>query len=163
MLPPRLIRRLVLAPLVVEIAAGLVALTPAVAVLTVVFGLVRRQTRSGRPRRGRLLRVVWVALAWSIGETAALTVLLCLWIASGFGGRLDTEPYRTRHYAVMGWFLNLVYRAARRACGLRVEVAAPPDASLLGDRPVIVLSRHAGPGDSLLLVHHLLTNCGRRP
>jgi hypothetical protein len=163
MLPPRLIRRLVLAPLVVAIAAGLVLLTPAVAVLTAVFGLVRRRTRSGRPRRGRLLRVVWVALAWSVGETAALTVLLSLWIASGFGGRLDTEPYRTRHYAVMGWFLDLVYRAARRACGLRVEVAAPPDASLLGDRPVIVLSRHAGPGDSLLLVHHLLTDCGRRP
>jgi len=163
MIPPRLIRRLVLAPLVVAIAAGLVALTPAVAVLTAVFGLVRRRTRSGRPRRGRLLRVVWVALAWFIGETAVLTVLLCLWIAGGFGGRLDTEPYRTRHYAVMGWFLDLVYRAARRSCGLRVEVAAPPDASLLGDRPVIVLSRHAGPGDSLLLVHHLLTDCGRRP
>jgi 1-acyl-sn-glycerol-3-phosphate acyltransferase len=163
MLPPRLIRRLVLAPLVVAIAACLVALTPAVAVLTVLFGLVRRRIRSGRPRRGRMLRVIWVALAWSIGETAALTVLFCLWIASGFGGRLDTEPYRTRHYAVMGWFLDLVYRAARRACGLRVEVAAPPDASLLGDRPVIVLSRHAGPGDSLLLVHHLLTDCGRRP
>jgi hypothetical protein len=163
MLPPRLIRRLVLAPLVVAIAAGLAVLTPAVAVLTAVFGLVRRRTRSGRPRRGRMLRVVWVALAWSVGETAALTVLLSLWIVSGFGGRLDTEPYRTRHYAIMGWFLDLVYRAARRACGLRVEVAAPPDASLLGDRPVIVLSRHAGPGDSLLLVHHLLTDCGRRP
>lgn len=163
MLPPRLIRRLVLAPLVVAIAAGLVVLAPAVAVLTAVFGLVRRRTRSGRPRRGRLLRVVFLALAWSVGETATLTALLGLWLASGFGGRLDTEPYRTRHYAVMGWYLDLGYRSARRACGLRVEVATPSDASLLGDRPVIVLSRHAGPGDSILLVHHLLTSCQRRP
>jgi 1-acyl-sn-glycerol-3-phosphate acyltransferase len=163
MLPPRLIRRLVLAPLVVVIAAGLVALTPPVALLSAIFGLVRRRAGTGRVPRGRLLRVAWLALAWSVGETAALTVLLCLWIASGFGGRLDTEPYRTRHYAVMGRFLDQIYRAARRACGLRVEVAGPPDAGLLGDRPIIVLSRHAGPGDSLLLVHHLLMVCERRP
>jgi 1-acyl-sn-glycerol-3-phosphate acyltransferase len=94
---------------------------------------------------------------------AALTVLLCLWIVSGFGGRLDTEPYRTRHYAVMGRFLNQIYRAAERACGLRVEVAGPPDEAPTDDRPIIVLSRHAGPGDSLLVVHHLLTVCARRP
>ncbi len=163
MLPPRLIRRLLLAPLVVVMAAALVALTPAVAVLTVAFNLVRRRTRAGRPRRGRALRVAWVALAWAVGETAALTVLLCLWIVSGFGGRIDTEPYQTRHYAVMRWFLDLIYRATRRASGLRVEVAAPPDAAEIGDRPLIVLSRHGGPGDSIMLVHYLLTDCGRRP
>ena len=161
MLPPRLIRRLLLAPLVVVIAAGLVVLTPAVALLSATFNLIRRLT--GRGHRSRLLRVVFLALTWSLGETAALTALLGLWIASGFGGRLDAEPYRTRHYAVMGWFLDLIYREARRACGLSVEVTAPPDAALAGDRPLIVLSRHAGPGDSLLLVHHLLTSCERRP
>jgi 1-acyl-sn-glycerol-3-phosphate acyltransferase len=107
--------------------------------------------------------VAWLALTWSVGEMAALTVLLCLWIASGFGGRLDTEPYRARHYAVMARFLDQIYRAAERACGLRVEVAGPPDEAPDDDRPVIVLSRHAGPGDSLLVVHHLLTVCGRQP
>ncbi len=161
MLPPRLIRRLALVPLVVVIAACLVVLTPPVALLSAVSGLVKRLT--GRGHRPRLPRVVFLALTWSVGETAALTVLLSLWIVSGFGGRLDTEPYRTRHYAVMEWFLNLIYRVARRACGLRVEVAAPSDESLADDRPLIVLSRHAGPGDSLLLVHHLLTVCERRP
>ena len=117
MLPPRLIRRLALVPLVVVIAACLVVLTPPVALLSAASGLVRRLT--GRGHRPRLLRVVFLALTWSVGETAALTVLLGLWIVSGFGGRLDTEPYRTRHYAVMEWFLNLIYRVARRACGLR--------------------------------------------
>jgi 1-acyl-sn-glycerol-3-phosphate acyltransferase len=63
----------------------------------------------------------------------------------------------------MEWFLNLIYRQAVRVCGLRVEVAAPPDEPLAEDGPLIVLSRHAGPGDSLLLVHHLLTVCQRRP
>jgi 1-acyl-sn-glycerol-3-phosphate acyltransferase len=161
MLPPTLVRRLALVPLVVVIAACLVALTPLVALASLASALVRRWT--GHGHRSRPLRVAWLALTWSVGEMAALTVLLCLWIVSGFGGRLDTEPYRSRHYAVMERFLNQIYRAAERACGLRVEVAGPPDEALADDRPVIVLSRHAGPGDSLLVVHHLLTVCGRRP
>jgi 1-acyl-sn-glycerol-3-phosphate acyltransferase len=161
MLPPTLVRRFALVPLVVVIAACLVALTPLVALASLASALVRRWT--GHGHRSRPLRVAWLALTWSVGEMAVLTVLLCLWIVSGFGGRLDTEPYRTRHYAVMERFLNQIYRAAERACGLQVEVAGPPDEALTDDRPVIVLSRHAGPGDSLLVVHHLLTVCGRRP
>ncbi|HEY1820660.1 MAG TPA: 1-acyl-sn-glycerol-3-phosphate acyltransferase [Trebonia sp.] len=163
MLPPTPIRRLLLVPLVVVIAVALAALTPAVALLTVAFNLIRRPNRPGHVRRSRLLRVVWLGLAWSAGETAALTVALCLWIASGFGGRLDTEPYQTRHYGVMQWFLDLIYRAAGRTCGLRVTVTGPQVPEPGSDRPLIVLSRHAGPGDSLLLIHHLLSVCERRP
>jgi 1-acyl-sn-glycerol-3-phosphate acyltransferase len=162
MLPPTPIRRLLLVPLVVVIACALAVLTPPVALLTAAFNLIGRRTRPGGGRRSRLLRVAWLGLAWSAGETAALTVFLCLWIVSGFGGRLDTEPYQARHYAVMTWFLDLIYRAARRACGLSVLVTAP-EAGPRSDRPLIVLSRHAGPGDSLLLIHYLLSACERRP
>jgi 1-acyl-sn-glycerol-3-phosphate acyltransferase len=42
------------------------------------------------------------------------------------------------------------------------ELTAGEQAARLAG-PVIVLSRHAGPGDSLLLVHHLLSVYGRRP
>jgi 1-acyl-sn-glycerol-3-phosphate acyltransferase len=156
MLPPRLVRRLIAVPLVVAIAAALAVLAPAVAILSLAFNLVRR--RSGRMR---LLRLVCFALVWFLGETAALAVFGCLWIVSGFGGRLDTEPYQSRHYGVLRRLLGLMYRTAERTCGLRVDVAGPPRAG--GERPLIVLSRHAGPGDSLLLVHHLLSSCGRRP
>jgi 1-acyl-sn-glycerol-3-phosphate acyltransferase len=162
MLPPRPIRRLVLVPLVVVLAAGLAAATPLVAVLSMAFNLVRRQAGLDPVPRSRALRVAVLALAWSAAETAALTVLLCLWIASGFGGRLDTEPYRARQYAVMRWFLDLIYRVTQRACGLRVQVAGPPDAAACDDRPLIVLCRHAGPGDSLLLARYLLSVRGRR-
>ena len=159
MLPPTPIRRLLLVPLVVVIAVALAALTPLAALLTAAFSLIRR----GRVRRWRFLRVAWLGLAWSAGETAALIVFLCLWIVSGFGGRLDTEPYQARHYGVMRWFLDLIYRAACRACGLRVTVTGPRELGPPTDRPLIVLSRHAGPGDSLLLIHHLLSVCERRP
>src|SRR5580658_5929531 len=128
MLPPTPIRRLLLVPLVIVIAVALAVLTPPLALLTAVLNLIRRPARPARVRRSRLLRVIFLGLAWSAGETAVLTVFLGLWIASGFGGRLDTEPYQTRHYAVMNWFLDLIYRAARRACGLNVTVTGPPDA-----------------------------------
>ena len=108
--------------------------------------------------------MIFLGLAWSAGEIAALTVFLCLWLVSGFGGRLDTEPYQARHYAIMKWFLDLIYRAAGRACGLTRDGDRPAGSrGPRGDRPLIVLSRHAGPGDSLLLIHHLLSVCERRP
>src|SRR5215470_15418736 len=129
MLPPSAVRRLVMAPLVVAIAAALAVLTPPLALLSAAFNLVRQG--SGRVDRMRTLRVACFALVWFVGETAALTVLLCLWIASGFGGRLDTEPYQSRHYAVMRWFLGLIYRTAHLRTarrGSRAEGTGKPAA-----------------------------------
>ena len=115
----------------------------------------------------RSLRLLWFAVVWLAAETAALFVSLGLWIASGFGGRLRTEPFQNRNYAIMRWFLAQVYRSAIYTFGLRIEIEGPPltaeERLARLARPVIVLSRHAGPGDSILLVHHLLSMYGRRP
>ena len=163
MLPPRLIRRLVLAPLVIILAIGFLLLSPFLALLALVFGLL------GRARAGQMrsLRLVGFVLVWFVAEAVALVVLAGLWVVSGFGGRLRTEPYQSRHYAVMRWFLDLMYRGAERTYGLRVEVDEPEfsgsEAAARLARPIIVLSRHAGPGDSLLLVHQLLSVYQRRP
>ncbi len=161
MLPPKLVRRIVLAPLVVALAIALVVLFPLLGLVLGALGL----ARSGRLRAFRLLCFGFI---WLLAETAALFMCLGLWIASGFGGRkLRAEPYRRRHYAVMRWFLDLLFRGAVRTLGLRVSVTEPefdaPEAAARLARPVIVLSRHAGPGDSFLLVHQLLTVYGRRP
>jgi 1-acyl-sn-glycerol-3-phosphate acyltransferase len=163
MLPPRLIRRLVLAPLAVVIAMAVAVLFPLLAILTWTFDRVARS----EPGRNRPLRLLFFALVWLFADASAVFMCLALWIASGFGGRLRTEPFQIRHYAVMRWFLDLVYRGAARAFGLRVEVEEPEhtEAELASrlTRPVIVLSRHAGPGDSFLLVRQLLSVYGRRP
>jgi 1-acyl-sn-glycerol-3-phosphate acyltransferase len=158
--PPRLVRRFVLAPLAVVIAIAFVVLFP---LLALGFGV------AGLSRRGRMraLRLLCFALIWLVAETSALFMCLGLWVASGFGGRLQTEPYQSRHYAIMRWFLDLVFRVGSRMFRVRVEVDEPvltaeEQAARLA-RPVIVLSRHAGPGDSFLLVHHLLSVYGRRP
>jgi hypothetical protein len=163
MVPPRLVRRLVLAPLAIVVAAAMVVLFPPLALLTLLLGALGRS----RPHRMRALRLLSFALIWLVAETATLFMCLGLWLASGFGGQLHTEPYQSRHYAIMQWYLDRLYLAAVSMLGLRVEVDEPPltpaeqAARLAG--PVIVLSRHAGPGDSLLLVHHLLTVYRRRP
>ena len=163
MLPPRVIRRLVLAPLVIVIACGFIVLSPFLALLALVFGLLAR-SRAGHMRS---LRLVGFMLVWFVAETVTLVVLAGLWLVSGFGGRMRTEPYQSRHYAVMRRLLDTLYEGAERTYGLRVEVDEP---DLTGEelaarltKPVIVLSRHAGPGDSLLLVHQLLSVYHRRP
>jgi 1-acyl-sn-glycerol-3-phosphate acyltransferase len=164
MLPPRLVRRLVLAPLVIVITIVLVVLFPLLAAVAALAGLAGRS----RPRRMRGLRLLWFAAAWLTTETLTLACCLGLWVASGFGARLHTEHSARRHYAVLRRFLGLIYRAGASAFGVRVEVAEPEftaeeQQEARPARPVIVLSRHAGPGDSILLVHHLLTVYGRRP
>ena len=163
MLPPRLVRRLVLAPLAIVIAVAVVVLSPLLATATLAFGLVGH----ARPGRMRGLRLLYFALIWLVAETVALFMCLGLWVASGFGGRLRTEPYQIRHYAIMRWFLDSLYRTATSTFGVRVEVDEPEltaaEQAARLTRPVIVLSRHAGPGDSFLLVRHLLSVYGRRP
>jgi len=162
-LPPRLVRRLVLAPMVIVLALGLIVLSPLLLLLALLFGLAGL-LRAGRMRNLRLVSFLVVGLT---AEIVTLVLLFGLWIVSGFGGRLQTEPYQSRHYAVVRRFLDALYRGAERTYGLRVEVDEP---ELTGEelaarltRPIIVLSRHAGPGDSFLLVHHLLSVYGRRP
>jgi len=157
MLPPRLVRRLVLAPMVIVLACGLVVLSPLLFLLALLSGL------AGLLRAGRMrnLRLVSFLVVWLTAEIVTLVLLFGLWVVSGFGGRLHTEPYQSRHYAVVRWFLDALYQGAERTYGLRVEIDEP---ELTGDelaarltRPLIVLSRHAGPGDSFLLVHQLLS------
>ena len=163
MVPPRLVRRLVLAPLAIVLAAGMIVLFPPLALLALLLGITGRS----KPHRMRALRLLSFALIWLVTETATLFMCLGLWLVSGFGGRMHTEPFQSRHYAIMRWFLDVIYNTATGTFGLRVEVDEPEltageQAARLA-RPVIVLSRHAGPGDSLLLVHHLLHVYRRRP
>src|SRR5881397_3026665 len=127
MLPPRLIRRLVLAPLVVVIAFGFIVLSPFLALLALVFGLLAR-ARAGHMRS---LRLTGFALVWFVAETVALVALAGLWVVSGFGGRMRTEPYQSRHYGVMRWFLDTMYRARRgpTGCGSRWTSPSSPATS----------------------------------
>ena len=146
MLPPMLVRRLVLAPVVIALSLGLIAGSPLLFVLALLFGL------AGLLRAGRMrnLRLVSFVVVWLTAEIVALILLFGLWIVSGFGGRLHTEAYQRRNYAVVKWFLDAVYRGAERTYGLHIVTDEPEptgeELAARATRPVIVLSRHAGPG-----------------
>ncbi|MFF5210627.1 1-acyl-sn-glycerol-3-phosphate acyltransferase [Streptosporangium sp. NPDC000396] len=161
MLPPRILRRLILAPLVIVLTV--------IAVVTLPIWLPVMAVASLRlpPPQRRGIRLVWFAVAWLTLESMALIACLGLWVAGGFGGRLHRDEYQERHYTLIRWFLAKVYGMAVRIFRLSVEIDEPPptsdELSRRLTRPIIVLSRHAGPGDSFLLVHHLLTLYGRRP
>jgi 1-acyl-sn-glycerol-3-phosphate acyltransferase len=155
-----MVRRLVLTPLLLVVAVALIFGLPLLVILAAAASPLL-------PGRWRALRLLWFGLVWVALESVALFACLALWVASGFGGRLRSEPYQDRHYAIMRWFLATLFDVATQAFRLRIEVQepelTPQEARARLTRPVIVLSRHAGPGDSFLLVHHLLSRYLRRP
>jgi 1-acyl-sn-glycerol-3-phosphate acyltransferase len=159
-LPPRIVRRLIIAPLAVLVTIALVVVSPLLALLALIAA-------PSRPARRRSLRLLRFGLTWLVMESAALFASLGLWLASGFGGRLGSEESLERHYTLIRWFLDTLFEQAIRVFQLHVEVdepvATPAELAARLTRPVIVLSRHAGPGDSFLLVHQLLSRYGRRP
>src|SRR4029450_6899592 len=63
--------------------------------------------------------------------------------------------------------LGAVSRGSSPRSRLRIEIEepelTPEEARARLTPPVIVLSRHAGPGDSFLLVHQLLSRYRRKP
>ncbi|MCZ7630683.1 MAG: 1-acyl-sn-glycerol-3-phosphate acyltransferase [Microthrixaceae bacterium] len=98
-----------------------------------------------------------------------------LWVVSGFGWKLNSDRMQRAHVALAGWFVGGLIGSARRVLGLRVvtdqvptelRVSDPLGARAEGDataRPVLVFSRHAGAGDSFVLVDAILNAYGRRP
>jgi 1-acyl-sn-glycerol-3-phosphate acyltransferase len=112
------------------------------------------------PGRWRPVRFAWFGLLWMVLEVGALLALGWLWLVHGAGRRLNTQAAVDDHYRLLGFLLGWLSRSARRVFNvdLRMENAPEP-----WPRPVLVLSRHAGPGDSFLLVHELVAEYHRQP
>lgn len=155
-LPPRWVRRVVLAPAVV--ALTLLLLTTAPLWLLVVAAL---SPLLPGPR-WRLLRVTWIVVVHLVLESLLLLALLGLWIGAGFGRALRDAGLVRAHYALVRRYLSLMYAEAQRVLGLQVAVEGPEPTAFDG-RPLVVFSRHAGPGDSFLVVHALMNWYGREP
>lgn len=121
------------------------------------------------PGRWRGLRLLWFAVVYLGLQVAGLAAAAALWVAAGFGRHVASERHQRRHYRLLALLLDALMRSARRVFKLRLAVQAepPPDEQphVARDeaRPMVVLSRHAGPGDSFVLVHQLLNGYGRRP
>ncbi|WP_433085352.1 1-acyl-sn-glycerol-3-phosphate acyltransferase [Dactylosporangium sp. CA-052675] len=155
-MPPRWIRRLVLTPLTLVLLVVLLAVMPVWLLLAGALG----PLGSGRLRA---LRVGWMVAVYLFLEVVALVVLFALWVASGFGWRLRGPRFQRIHYVLTGKFLRILYHQARFALGVEVSVVGTdPDVAAPG-QPELVFCRHAGPGDSFLLVHSLISWFDREP
>ena len=155
----RACRHLFVAPLFLVVAAALVLLTPAVLLIAGLVTLVVDR-RGRRPLRGMVF-----VLTYLVYDVLAVLAGFGLWLRLAGRGPMAGEAMRRRHYALLRWLLARLVPAADRVLGLRVQVEGDASAlDALGARraPVVVLSRHAGPGDSFLIVDRLLAH-GRRP
>ncbi|SDD23231.1 Acyltransferase [Geodermatophilus telluris] len=153
MLPPRRVRR-VAGPLLLAALVAVVALLPVLVVLALVASFFL-------PGRWRALRLLAFAVVYLALEVAGLAVAGVLWVLGGLGRRLDTPRSRAAHYTALRLLLDVLMRAAQRLFALRLvtdgESWSPLDDGVPGStNAMLVLSRHAGPGDSFLLVNTLM-------
>ena len=154
-LPPPWVRRVALAPAVVLVTVLVLTTLP-------VWLLLAAAISPLLPGRLRVLRVLWVAIVALVLESMGLLALLGLWLAAGFGAAIRTPRFQDLHYQLVGWYLRVLYREAVRVLRLRVDVEGPDPDDYLG-RPLLVFCRHAGPGDSFLLIHALINWYAREP
>jgi 1-acyl-sn-glycerol-3-phosphate acyltransferase len=151
----RLVRRVVLAPLVV-LVAGLVWVT------LPLWLLAAAALSPLLPGRWRALRLLWIFLLYLSTEALLLQILLGFWLSSGFGWRIRKPYWEGIHYDLVQGTMWLFFREARRVLGVRIETDGPsPDA--YPGVPILVACRHAGPGDSFTLIHALMHWYDREP
>lgn len=146
--PPLVVRRLVVAPVVWVLAIAAVVVGP-IAIL-VAFLVDVPERGSLRTTRLVLLGLVFCALEIVLLPTALVVTIV---------GRLRRRPDVVQGVdaALLAWWLGRITAAMRRFLGFQLEV----DFADTGDAPLIVLSRHAGPGDALLLMDLLANGHGR--
>ncbi len=156
--PPRWIRRLLIDPaLVLAVVLAVVSLP----VVAIIAAFLSRYV----PGKWRIPRVVWFLFLYLLVETASLIAMFVFWIASGFGWRIEEPFWEAVHYRLFGWMLRRVVASAKFTFKVSIirEGEPPRTARTEGRRPVLVLSRHAGPGDSMMLMDALCNTFDRRP
>ena len=160
-LPNRWVRRFLIWPLPVIVVVLYLATVPLliIAALVVSYHL---------PGKLRALRALGLATVYLFVEAAALIVGFVLWVASGFGWKLKSPAFVAAHYAVLKLVLRVLVGFGRRLFSLEIRADDEPipaddhDPTTV-EAPLIVMSRHAGPADSFLLLHEVMSWRGRRP
>jgi 1-acyl-sn-glycerol-3-phosphate acyltransferase len=150
------LRRLILAPGVIVLAVLVVSTVP-------LWLVIAAAASPFVPGYLRPLRVLWLLIIYLLWDAAALVALFGLWVASGFGWKKRAPALQRAHYVLAGWWLTFLFWQARWTLRLSIDVVGTdPDTALPG-RPELVLSRHAGPGDSFILIHALVNWFDREP
>ena len=154
-MPPRIVRRLVIAPFTLLLCLVLVAVSPLILLAATIADLFL-------PGNWRTLRLVSFLLAYLALEAIGLVAMFVLWIMSG-GGRGDAkrrERWLDKHYGFMRWWLGAINLVAKKLFRLKVVIEDRP---VPRAGPILVFCRHAGPGNSMLLIGTILVGYKRHP
>lgn len=149
--PPRIVRAFVITPVAFVGSLLVTLLSPLLHLILAGMDLVDR-------RNWRFTRIVGLGIAFCVVEFFGLVMALLLWVASGFGLFMKSPPIQRLHQIAFRIWLELITRAIETFLGF--EFVFPLED--LGTGPLLVLSRHAGPGDALLIARSMMREHGHR-
>lgn len=148
----RLLRRAITVPLYGLLLGVLIAGMPLLLPLALAIDAFRRK----RFATTRCLVFLTMYLAC---EVAGMLAAGFLWLAAPLLGGLDSERSQELHYRLQGWWARTLYRGTERIYGLSRELEETGDP---GRGPVILFSRHASVGDTVIPAVFLAARHGLR-
>ncbi|MBV9942701.1 MAG: 1-acyl-sn-glycerol-3-phosphate acyltransferase [Solirubrobacterales bacterium] len=156
-MPPVSIRRPITVTAWLVVSATCVVLSPLLLGLAAVVGAL-----TGRRQPMIAARLI---LAYFAHELGALVACGALWIVTGAGRMIGAPRPQRLHWRLLRWYAAGLAAAGRRSLEIDVVSEASPEAvrALEANAPLIVLSRHAGPGDTIFIGDQLLSGFDRRP
>lgn len=156
-MPPAPIRRPVTVTVWLVVSAVGLILSPVLLGLAALIGALTRQPQP--------MIVARLAVAYFAHELAGLVACGALWLLAGAGRAIEAPWSQRLHWRLVRWYMGGLAAAGRSALGIDTVSEASPEATgaLESDEPLIVLSRHAGPGDTIFICDELLSRFRRRP
>jgi 1-acyl-sn-glycerol-3-phosphate acyltransferase len=156
-MPPAFIRR------PVTVTVWLVVSTAAMVASPLLLGIgMVASALTGRRQPTVLARLI---VSYFAHELGALVACGALWLAAGMGRRIEGPRSQRRHWRLVRWFFAGLAASGRNVLEIDVHPDPSPDAlhAMQSDQPLIVFSRHAGPGDTIFIVDELMSRFDRRP
>lgn len=152
-LPPQIVRRLVLAPLILFLCINFLGSAVLILAIALIIDI-------SSPGDWRTTRIVLFVVAYVALEVIGLISLFVLWVLSGFGAWMNADWMVRRNYGFMRWWFRMMNGVVRKLFHVRVVIEDRPEPR---PGPICVFCRHAGPGNSLLLIGTLLVGYRRKP
>lgn len=158
--PPRWVRRIVLWPIPVILVWLYLLMVPLLLIIAAVLSY-------RLPGKLRLVRSIGLLTVYVATEAMVVVAGFALWIGFGFGWKLRGERSIAVHYRLLAFALRILVSMGRRLFVLEIDErtirSTGGDVDAWPEGPLVVMSRHAGPADSFLLLHEVMSSHGRRP
>lgn len=156
-MPPTVIRRPLTITAWLVMSSACLILSPLLLAAAALAG--------GLLRRPEPMVVARMVIQYCSLELRVLLACGGLWVLSGCGARMRAPRFQHAHYRLLEWFVHGLSARARQLLDVDIDADRESTAArrMAVDRPLLLFSRHAGPGDSVLLLDLLMGRYHRRP